>query len=67
MPEVHVYLAVGRSVDQKKKLMSAVTDAVVSALGSPIQSVTVQIFEAPATDKMVAGQTFAERSQTPTK
>ena len=28
MPEVHVYLAEGRSVEQKKKLMKALSDAV---------------------------------------
>jgi len=62
MPEVHVYLAEGRSADVKKKLMRAITDAVVSTAGVDIDSVTVQIVEAPATDKMKGGATFVERN-----
>lgn len=61
MPEVHVYLAEGRSVDQKKKLMKAISDAVASTIGADINTVTVQIVEAPNTDKMKGGVTFAER------
>lgn len=63
MPEVHVYLAAGRSPEQKKKLMKALSDAVVSSLGSPLQSVTVQIIESALTDKMKGGQTFVERAR----
>jgi 4-oxalocrotonate tautomerase len=62
MPEVHVYLAEGRSPEQKKSLMRAITDAVVSTVGVDIGSVTVQIVEAPATDKMKGGVTFVERN-----
>jgi 4-oxalocrotonate tautomerase len=62
MPEVHVYLAEGRSVEQKKNLMKAISDAVVSTVGTDISTVTVQIIEAPNTDKMKGGVTFAERS-----
>ena len=61
MPEVHVYLAEGRSVEQKKTLMKAISQAVVSSVGVEIDTVTVQIIEAPKTDKMKAGVTFAER------
>jgi 4-oxalocrotonate tautomerase len=63
MPEVHVYLAEGRSVEQKKKLMKALSDAVVSTIGVDANVVTVQIMEAPNTDKMKGGVTFAERNQ----
>ena len=61
MPEVHVYLAEGRTVEQKKKLMKAISDAVVSTIGTDINRVTVQIIEAPKTDKMKGGVTFADR------
>jgi 4-oxalocrotonate tautomerase len=61
MPEVHVYLAEGRSVEQKKKLLKALSDAVVSTIGVDANVVTVQIVEAPNTDKMKGGVTFAER------
>ncbi len=61
MPEVHVYLAAGRSEDQKRNLMREITDAVVKNTGSPLDSVTVQIIEAPLIDKMKGGETFADR------
>ncbi len=62
MPEVHVYLAEGRSAEQKKNLMKAISDAVVTTIGTDINAVTVQIIEAPNTDKMKGGVTFAERA-----
>jgi 4-oxalocrotonate tautomerase len=63
MPEVHVFMVEGRSADQKKKLMKAISDAVVSTVGADINSVTVQIVEAPAADKMKGGITFADRAK----
>jgi 4-oxalocrotonate tautomerase len=61
MPEVHLYLAVGRTDEQKKAVMLDITRAVVDNLGVSPEVVTVQIVEAPLTDKMKNGQTFAER------
>jgi 4-oxalocrotonate tautomerase len=61
MPEVHVYLAAGRSVEQKRNLMREISDAVVKNTGAPIDSVTVQIIEAPLIDKMKGGVTFEDR------
>jgi 4-oxalocrotonate tautomerase len=62
VPEVHVYLAEGRSAEQKKKIMKAITEAVTSSAGVDVDSVTVQIIEAPNTDKMKGGVTFVERN-----
>jgi 4-oxalocrotonate tautomerase len=61
MPEVHLYMAAGRTVEQKKAVMLDITRAVVDNLGVSPEVVTVQIVEAPLTDKMKNGQTFAER------
>jgi 4-oxalocrotonate tautomerase len=61
MPEVHVYLAAGRTDEQKKAMMLDITRAVVDNLGVSPEVVTVQIVEAALTDKMKNGQTFAER------
>ena len=61
MPEVHIYLAAGRSEDQKRNLMREISDAVVKNTGAPLDSVTVQIVESPLTDKMKGGETFADR------
>jgi 4-oxalocrotonate tautomerase len=61
MPEVHLYMAAGRTVEQKKAVMLDITRAVVDNLGVSPDVVTVQIVEAPLTDKMKNGETFAER------
>ena len=63
MPEVHVYLAAGRTDEQKKAVMLDITRAVVDNLGVSPEVVTVQIVEAPLTDKMKNGQTFEERAR----
>ncbi|MEV0290530.1 MULTISPECIES: tautomerase family protein [unclassified Kribbella] len=61
MPEVHVFMAVGRTDEQKKGMMRDITRALVDNLGCPIDVVTVQIIESEWTDKMKGGKTFAER------
>ncbi|WP_030619213.1 tautomerase family protein [Streptomyces fulvoviolaceus] len=61
MPEVHVYMAEGRTDEQKKNMMVDVTDALVKHLDCPPDAVTVQIIEAKWTEKMKGGRTFAER------
>ena len=61
MPEVHLFMAAGRTDEQKKAVMLDITRAVVDNLGVAPEVVTVQIVEAPPTDKMKNGQTFAER------
>ncbi|ETR78482.1 tautomerase [Afipia sp. P52-10] len=63
MPEVQVYMAAGRSDEQKKQLMLDISNAVVKNTGAPLDAVTVQIVEAPLTHKMKAGVTFAERQK----
>ena len=64
MPEVHVYMAAGRTDEQKKGMMLDITRALVDNLAvSPEKVVTVQIIEAPLTDKMKNGQTFEERAK----
>jgi 4-oxalocrotonate tautomerase len=61
MPEVIVYLAAGRTLEQKKGLMKDISDAVAKNANVTIDAVTVQIVEAPAADKMVGGVLLAER------
>lgn len=65
MPEVHVYLAEGRTDAQKRNLMAGVTAAVTESLGVPAEVVTVQIIEAKWTDKMKGGHTFVELNADP--
>jgi 4-oxalocrotonate tautomerase len=61
MPEVHVFMAEGRTHEQKKNMMGDITKALVDNLGVVPEVVTVQIVEAKLTDKMKGGKTFAER------
>jgi 4-oxalocrotonate tautomerase len=61
MPEVHVFMAEGRTDDQKKNMMGDITKALVDNLGVSPDAVTVQIVEAKLTDKMKGAKTFAER------
>ena len=61
MPEVHVYMAAGRTDEQKKGMMLDITRALVDNLAVSPEVVTVQIIEAPLADKMKNGQTFEER------
>ncbi|MFZ0971975.1 MAG: tautomerase family protein [Solirubrobacteraceae bacterium] len=63
MPEVHVYMAAGRTDEQKKGMMLDITQALVDNLAVSPEVVTVQIIEAPLTDKMKNGQTFEERAR----
>lgn len=61
MPEVIVHAAAGRTPEQKKKLMLAITDAVVQEFGVAKEVVTVTIMESPKELKMKAGVLFSER------
>lgn len=61
MPEVHVFMAEGRTDEQKKNMMAGITKALVDNLGVTQDVVTVQIIEAKLADKMKDGKTFAER------
>jgi 4-oxalocrotonate tautomerase len=61
MPEVHVFLAEGRTDEQKKNMMADITRALVENLGVSADVVVVQIIESKLTEKMKGGKTFAER------
>lgn len=61
MPEIIVYAAEGRTLDQKRGLVRDLTDAVVRNFGVPAEAVVVQIVEAPLTNKAKGGILFSER------
>ncbi|HEY1152897.1 MAG TPA: tautomerase family protein [Pseudolabrys sp.] len=61
MPEIHVYLAAGRSDEVKKNLMLDITHAVTKNCEVSADVVTVQIMESALTEKMKGGLTFLER------
>ena len=61
MPEVVVYLAEGRSLDQKRGLVKEITDAVVKNCAVTPDVVTVSIMETPKYNKAKGGVLFSER------
>jgi 4-oxalocrotonate tautomerase len=60
MPEVIVYIVEGRSLDQKRGLVKDITDAVVRNCAVKPEQVTIQLVEAPKTDKAKGGVLFSE-------
>ena len=61
MPEVIVYAVAGRSTEQKKKLLKAITHAVSDSFEIGQEHVTVQIVESPSDSKSKGGVPFDER------
>jgi 4-oxalocrotonate tautomerase len=51
----------GRTAEQKRALLSSITQAVHTSIGAPIESIRVWIHEFPPTDYMAAGVLAAER------
>lgn len=60
MPEIMVYVAEGRSPEQKKRLMKSLTAAIVRDFGVRPASVVVQIVESPRTAKARGGMPYDE-------
>lgn len=61
MPEIMVYLAAGRSLEQKKGLLRDITKAVTENTGVHPDLVTVQIIETPLELKSKGGIPYSER------
>ena len=63
MPEVVIYLAEGRTLDQKRGLMKDITDAVVKNCSVDPGVVTVSIMETLLVNKAKGGVLFSERKK----
>jgi 4-oxalocrotonate tautomerase len=63
MPLINVHMASGRTSEQKRALMAALTQAAVEALDAPIGSVRVWIDEFDPDEFMSGGETLAERKR----
>jgi len=61
MPEVYVHLVEGRTLEQKRALVRAITDAVVTHLGVPPEVVLVEIMENTRQHKAKGGVLFSDR------
>jgi 4-oxalocrotonate tautomerase len=60
MPEVHVFLAEGRSLEQKRRIAKEVTDSIVRNLEVKPDAVIVQFIESPRDSKARGGVLFSE-------
>ena len=67
MPFIDVTLVEGRSPDQLRALVTALTDAAVSAVDAPRESIRVVIREVPPTHWAAGDVTIAERRDTPSE
>lgn len=61
MPYIQVTLAEGRTDEQKRALMAALTQAACDSIGAPLSSVRVWIHEVKRTELMAEGQLLSER------
>ncbi|HKQ61752.1 MAG TPA: 2-hydroxymuconate tautomerase [Candidatus Polarisedimenticolaceae bacterium] len=61
MPLVEIHLLRGRTPEQKKNLLGAVTQAVHETLDAPLTSIRVWIHEMGDEDYMAAGQLASDR------
>lgn len=61
MPMIHVEMFAGRTADQKRALVKALTEAFVSTAGSTPQSVQIILREVEKADWATAGEFASER------
>jgi 4-oxalocrotonate tautomerase len=62
MPEVYIYAIEGRTLDQKRKLVKEVTDAVARNFEVPEDAVLIQILESSREAKAKGGVLFSDRA-----
>lgn len=55
MPIIHVHMFEGRTVEQKRKLVAAMTDAVVNAIGTKPDAVRIVIHDMAKHDYSIGG------------
>ena len=63
MPLVAIHMLEGRSDEQKKALLSAVTLAVQESIGAPLEAIRVWIQEFSPKEYMTAGVLVAEKKK----
>lgn len=61
MPTIRVELMEGRTPEQKKNLVAALTQAVVDTLGSKPEAVDVLLFDIKPSDWATGGKLWSER------
>ena len=61
MPIIHVHLFEGRTLEQKKKLVAAVTEAVVKSIDAKPDSVRILLHDLSKNDMSVAGVLYSDK------
>jgi 4-oxalocrotonate tautomerase len=61
MPLIEVHLLEGRTAEQKKALLAALTKAVQESIGSPVDSIRIWIEEFTPKDYMAAGVWYGDK------
>jgi 4-oxalocrotonate tautomerase len=60
MPEVIIYAAEGRTVDQKRGLVKDITDAFSKNWGTPPKNIVIQFVECSEENKAKGGELFCD-------
>lgn len=63
MPLIEIHLLEGRTDEQKRALLQAVTDAVQTSVGASLESIRVWISEFSRTEYMAAGVLAADKKK----
>jgi len=63
MPIIHVHMYEGKTIDQKRKLVVAMTEAVVKSLDTKPESVRILLHDVPRHNLAVAGVLASERKE----
>ncbi|MCB1997457.1 MAG: 4-oxalocrotonate tautomerase [Burkholderiaceae bacterium] len=65
MPTIHVQLFAGRTVEQKRALAKALTDATVATLGAKPESVDVIFTDVQRQDWATGGELWSDKAAAP--
>ncbi len=63
MPLVEIHLIEGRTDEQKKALLTAVTQAVHDSIGAPLETIRVWVQEFSPKEYMAAGVLAADKKK----
>jgi 4-oxalocrotonate tautomerase len=63
MPLVEIHMLEGRTDEQKKALLTAVTAAVRDSIGAPVETIRVWLQEFSAKEYMISGVLAADRRE----
>lgn len=61
MPVLKINIIEGRTLEQKRALITAVTDAVCSSLGAKRETVRIMIEDMPRENYAIAGELICDR------